>query len=179
MRAAGAHVRGAPPNFEGAGKTMHGAPFQRAAAASSCVTRCASFRRALVRDSCGRERIPASTLALGGLELAGMRWWLLLVGASLLGSGAWLLFANGGEASAAAQPSATPQPKLAATSDAHGKPLKIEVEAAQKSIPVGATHEWLVSVTGADGAPMPGCQVRFDGSMPEHGHGLPTAPRVT
>ena len=40
-------------------------------------------------------------------------------------------------------------------------------------------HEWVISVGNGAGAPLAGCQVSFDGSMPEHGHGLPTAPRVT
>jgi hypothetical protein len=44
---------------------------------------------------------------------------------------------------------------------------------------VGTTQNWTVRVEDRQGAPKQGCQVSFDGSMPEHGHGLPTAPRVT
>ena len=46
-------------------------------------------------------------------------------------------------------------------------------------IPVGAMHSWTVTVTTPDGAPAEGVSIGIDGGMPQHGHGLPTAPRVT
>ena len=36
-----------------------------------------------------------------------------------------------------------------------------------------------VSVTGATGKPIEGATIIIDGGMPQHGHGLPTRPRVT
>ncbi|HET7231989.1 MAG TPA: FixH family protein [Longimicrobium sp.] len=36
-----------------------------------------------------------------------------------------------------------------------------------------------VTVRTAAGAPVDGAQITIDGGMPQHGHGLPTAPRVT
>lgn len=36
-----------------------------------------------------------------------------------------------------------------------------------------------VSVTDAAGQPVDGATITVDGGMPEHGHGLPTRPRVT
>jgi hypothetical protein len=36
-----------------------------------------------------------------------------------------------------------------------------------------------LSLTGADGQPIDGAQIAVDGGMPQHGHGLPTKPRVT
>ncbi len=45
-------------------------------------------------------------------------------------------------------------------------------------VPVGGMHAWLVEVTGPEGAPVE-AEVTFDGGMPQHGHGLPTVPRVT
>ena len=36
-----------------------------------------------------------------------------------------------------------------------------------------------VSVADAQGQPIDGAQIAVDGGMPQHGHGLPTRPRVT
>jgi hypothetical protein len=36
-----------------------------------------------------------------------------------------------------------------------------------------------VLVTDAQGRPVDGASIAVDGGMPEHGHGLPTQPRVT
>src|SRR5687768_11889594 len=36
-----------------------------------------------------------------------------------------------------------------------------------------------VSLIGADGQPVDGAQITVTGGMPQHGHGLPTQPRVT
>ncbi|HYH10612.1 MAG TPA: cytochrome c peroxidase [Thermoanaerobaculia bacterium] len=36
-----------------------------------------------------------------------------------------------------------------------------------------------VSVTGANGAALPDAAIAIDGGMPQHGHGLPTRPRIT
>lgn len=35
-----------------------------------------------------------------------------------------------------------------------------------------------VAITDADGAPLHGASIGIDGGMPQHGHGLPTRPRV-
>jgi hypothetical protein len=40
-------------------------------------------------------------------------------------------------------------------------------------------HTVQVSITDADGRPVDGASIQIDGGMPEHGHGLPTRPRVT
>ena len=36
-----------------------------------------------------------------------------------------------------------------------------------------------VAIVGRDGRPVVGATLTIDGGMPEHGHGLPTRPRVT
>jgi hypothetical protein len=46
-------------------------------------------------------------------------------------------------------------------------------------IPVGSIHTWTVTVTTPDGKPAIGVAISIDGGMPQHGHGLPTAPKVT
>jgi hypothetical protein len=40
-------------------------------------------------------------------------------------------------------------------------------------------HGAVVELRTASGAPVEGALLRIDGGMPQHGHGLPTAPRVT
>jgi len=45
-------------------------------------------------------------------------------------------------------------------------------------IPLNQIHIWTLSLTDSTGKPVSGASIQFDGGMPEHGHGLPTAPRV-
>ena len=47
------------------------------------------------------------------------------------------------------------------------------------SIPRGRLHSWTLHLETASGAPVEGATVKVDGGMPQHGHGLPTRPRVT
>lgn len=47
------------------------------------------------------------------------------------------------------------------------------------SIPQGKLHRWVLHVETANGAPVDACDITVDGGMPQHGHGLPTKPRVT
>ena len=47
------------------------------------------------------------------------------------------------------------------------------------SIPKGRMHSWTLHLESADGAPVDQAMVVVDGGMPQHGHGLPTKPRVT
>ena len=47
------------------------------------------------------------------------------------------------------------------------------------SIPQGKLHRWTLHVETAAGAPVDSGDFAVDGGMPQHGHGLPTKPRVT
>jgi hypothetical protein len=47
------------------------------------------------------------------------------------------------------------------------------------SIRVGRMHAWRLHLETADGKPVDEATIAVDGGMPEHGHGLPTKPRVT
>lgn len=40
-------------------------------------------------------------------------------------------------------------------------------------------HSWIATVRTADGSPVEGATIAIDGGMPQHGHGLPTAPQMT
>lgn len=45
--------------------------------------------------------------------------------------------------------------------------------------PINQIHAWEIDVTTSAGVPVTDAQIAFDGGMPQHGHGLPTQPRVT
>ncbi|MGZ8493582.1 MAG: FixH family protein [Gemmatirosa sp.] len=47
------------------------------------------------------------------------------------------------------------------------------------TIPQGRLHRWTLHLETAQGAPVAPAAVTVDGGMPQHGHGLPTRPRVT
>jgi hypothetical protein len=47
------------------------------------------------------------------------------------------------------------------------------------SIPKGKLQKWTLHLDAANGAPVHAATVAVDGGMPQHGHGLPTKPRVT
>ena len=47
------------------------------------------------------------------------------------------------------------------------------------SIPQGRLHRWTLHLETATGAPVDSATMVVDGGMPQHGHGLPTKPRVT
>ncbi len=47
------------------------------------------------------------------------------------------------------------------------------------SIPQGKLHRWTLHLETTQGAPVDSATLTVDGGMPQHGHGLPTKPRVT
>jgi hypothetical protein len=44
---------------------------------------------------------------------------------------------------------------------------------------INQMHSWTVKLATPDGMPVHGAKFAVDGGMPQHGHGLPTQPRVT
>jgi hypothetical protein len=44
---------------------------------------------------------------------------------------------------------------------------------------INQMHSWTVNVKDTGGSPVTGAKLAVDGGMPQHGHGLPTRPRVT
>ena len=47
------------------------------------------------------------------------------------------------------------------------------------TVPVNQLHQWTLHIETADGQPVENATITVDGDMPQHGHGLPTQPRVT
>ena len=47
------------------------------------------------------------------------------------------------------------------------------------TVPINQIHQWTLHVEDLDGTPVEDATIAVDGDMPQHGHGLPTQPRVT
>ena len=47
------------------------------------------------------------------------------------------------------------------------------------SVPLNQIHTWTLNVATAAGQPVENATIFVDGGMPQHGHGLPTSPKVT
>ena len=56
--------------------------------------------------------------------------------------------------------------------------FSVSYESALDPIEINRIHSWVLSVS-RDGEPVEGAVLVVDGGMPEHDHGLPTAPRIT
>ncbi|MBT3766535.1 MAG: FixH family protein [Rhodospirillales bacterium] len=46
-------------------------------------------------------------------------------------------------------------------------------------IAINKMHSWVIQIKNPDGKPIHNAKLNISGGMPMHGHGLPTAPRVT
>jgi YtkA-like protein len=56
---------------------------------------------------------------------------------------------------------------------------RVSYQSEPARIPVNQMHSWTLHVETAAGQPVTDATVKVDGDMPQHGHGLPTRPRVT
>jgi hypothetical protein len=56
---------------------------------------------------------------------------------------------------------------------------RVTLVAPPKAPAINQMHSWTVQLHNPAGAPIPGARFAVDGGMPQHGHGLPTQPRVT
>ena len=57
--------------------------------------------------------------------------------------------------------------------------FKVSYAPSTGTVPVNQMHQWTLHVETADGQPVEDATIGVDGDMPQHGHGLPTQPRVT
>ena len=48
-----------------------------------------------------------------------------------------------------------------------------------ESVPLNKIHAWTLIIETANGQPVENATIFVDGGMPQHGHGLPTSPKVT
>ena len=55
----------------------------------------------------------------------------------------------------------------------------LQIESTLRPLEINRMHAWLLDIRDADGQPVEDAEIEVSGGMPEHDHGLPTAPRVT
>ena len=55
----------------------------------------------------------------------------------------------------------------------------VSLESQLSPIPINRMHSWHVTVKNADAQAVLGARITVSGGMPQHDHGLPTAPRMT
>jgi hypothetical protein len=55
----------------------------------------------------------------------------------------------------------------------------VSYTASNWTVPVNQMHQWTLHLETKDGQPVENAVISVDGDMPQHGHGLPTRPRVT
>ena len=65
------------------------------------------------------------------------------------------------------------------TRPSEGGAYRATIQPQGDTIPKGKLHRWTLHLETASGQPVDGAQIAVDGGMPQHGHGLPTKPRVT
>ena len=56
---------------------------------------------------------------------------------------------------------------------------RIRYESEIDPLEINRIHEWVFVISTPDGEPVSGASITLTGGMPEHNHGLPTAPRMT
>ena len=57
--------------------------------------------------------------------------------------------------------------------------FKVSIASRAEAVSINQMEVWELTVVDEAGKPVEGAAITIDGRMPEHGHGLPTAPRVT
>ncbi|MEO8619646.1 MAG: FixH family protein [bacterium] len=72
-----------------------------------------------------------------------------------------------------------PAPDITTTKTSEHGLYRAAVHPTTTPIPVGKLQAWTLHVETVAGAPVDSASIFVDGGMPQHGHGLPTRPRVT
>ncbi len=57
--------------------------------------------------------------------------------------------------------------------------FKVTYTSDLQPVPVNKLQSWKLKVETADGKPVKNAKITVNGTMPEHGHGMPTQPKVT
>lgn len=61
----------------------------------------------------------------------------------------------------------------------HAGMYTVSLRPLAEQIDINRIHSWEILVRNPDGSPAKNARIAIDGGMPQHGHGLPTKPRVT
>lgn|SRR5512139_1135385 len=75
------------------------------------------------------------------------------------------------------KPPATLDLSLTRPTDQHR--YVVAIQPRDEVIAINRLHAWEVKVVSPEGEPVLHARIDVDGGMPQHGHGLPTRPRVT
>ncbi len=68
---------------------------------------------------------------------------------------------------------------MATTKLSQNKLYRVSIAPRKGPPKINVMHAWVLTVATPDGKPVDGAAIAVNGGMPMHGHGLPTAPRVT
>ncbi|MBO6716452.1 MAG: FixH family protein [Rhizobiaceae bacterium] len=68
---------------------------------------------------------------------------------------------------------------LARSKQSVGGIYTVTLESEAEPVKTGPLHSWIAAVKSADGTPIVDATIQVDGGMPNHGHGLPTAPQAS
>lgn len=55
----------------------------------------------------------------------------------------------------------------------------VEIAPEIEPLALAVMHAWVLTLTTPDGEPIEDAEIAIGGGMPQHGHGLPTAPKAT
>jgi len=72
-----------------------------------------------------------------------------------------------------------PTPDIQTTKPSAHQLYRATVRLNATPIPIQRMQSWTLHLETADGRPIDDATITMTGGMPQHGHGLPTAPRVT
>ena len=72
-----------------------------------------------------------------------------------------------------------PSPDITTLKVSAHRLYRASVRPAVVPIPVRRLQSWTLHIDAADGRPVDDATITMNGGMPQHGHGLPTSPRVT
>jgi hypothetical protein len=72
-----------------------------------------------------------------------------------------------------------PAPDIATVKSSAKHLYRASVRPDVMPIPVRRLQTWTLHIDTADGRPVDAATITMNGGMPQHGHGLPTSPRVT
>ena len=73
----------------------------------------------------------------------------------------------------------TKEPDLALDKHSAAGIFHVTLLPPERAPAINQMHSWQLRLQDASGAPVTGARFLVDGGMPQHGHGLPTRPRVT
>lgn len=90
-----------------------------------------------------------------------------------------ILSACAGHTSAQGQVANTGEHDLSTTRLSDKGLYRVSYESELDPITINSIHSWILTVETPDGEPVENATILIEGGMPDHGHGLPTAPEVT